>query len=89
VEFGAGLDPSRNDSESLGLRTITGYLELSYPIRLPVSSRYSLAPARSTNLTTPFTAIAPLPIPGADGLARAVMPLSSGSGFMRLQVTIP
>ncbi len=89
VEFGAELDPSRNDSEYLGLRTITGNLELSYPIRLPVSSRYSLAPARSTNLTTPFTAIAPLPVPGADGLARAVMPLSSGSGFMRLQVTIP
>jgi len=89
VEFALGLNPTIHDSDRVNLLQTGGSLELSYPIRLPISSRYTLVPALSTNLITPFIPIVPLPTLGPDGLARAVLPLTPGSGFMRLQATIP
>jgi len=92
VEFSVGLDPTRRDARKVS-SAVKDYgqgplLELAYPIRLPVSTRYSLAPAYSYDLTTPFTPFAVLPQTGPDGLARAWLPLSGDSGFLRLESTL-
>ena len=92
VEFATGLNPTLRDSRKISSAWIdnggTPALDLSYPIRLPVSSRYSLTPAYSADLTTPFAPFTVLPTTGADGLAHAVLPLSGGKGFMRLESTV-
>ena len=92
VEFAVGLDPTRRDAWKIS-SAVRDYgqgplLELAYPIRLPVSTRYSLTPAYSPDLTPPFTPFAVLPQTGPDGLARAWLSLSRERGFMRLESTL-
>lgn len=88
VEFALGLNPTLRDSDMISTRITGNALELAYPIRLPVSSRYILTPTHSANLTS-FTAVSPLPAVGVDGLAHARLPTSSARGFMRLEATVP
>ena len=92
VEFALGLNPTLSDSRKVRSRMTnpgTGpELELSYPIRLPVSVRYSLAPAYSPDLASPFAPFSVLPQTGPDGLARARLPVSAGIGFLRLESTL-
>jgi lysophospholipase L1-like esterase len=89
VEFALGLNPTLRDSWKVRSKvTAASEFELAYPIRLPVSTRYSLAPAYSPDLTTPFTPFAILPQLESDGLARARLPVSGGAGFLRLQSTV-
>ena len=88
VEFALGLNPTLRDSEMISTRITGNALELAYPIRLPVSTRYTLTSTHSANLTS-FTAIAPLPAVGMDGLAHALLPISSAPGFMRLEASVP
>jgi lysophospholipase L1-like esterase len=92
VEFALGLNPTLHDSSKITTAVVdtngSRALELAYPIRLPVSARYSLVPASSPDLTSPFTPFAVLPVPGADGLARARLPLAEQRGFLRLQSTL-
>ncbi|MCX6865411.1 MAG: hypothetical protein NTV46_04185, partial [Verrucomicrobia bacterium] len=75
VEFALGLNPTLRDSHKItsALMYNNGIpaLELAYPIRLPVSSHYALAPASSVDLTSPFIPFAVPPVPGTDGIARA------------------
>jgi hypothetical protein len=92
VEFAIGLNPTLHDSNKVRSGVFDygsgSVLELSYPIRLPVSTRYSLAPAYSADLSNPFI---PFPVPpqtGPDGLARACLSASSGKGFLRLKSVI-
>jgi hypothetical protein len=92
VEFALGLDPTRRDARKVS-SAVMDYgqgplLELAYPIRLPASTRYTLKPANSYDLTTPFTPFAVLPQTGPDGLARAWLPLSGNRGFLRLESTL-
>lgn len=89
VEFALGLNPTLRDSwKASSKKTAASEFELAYPIRLPVSTRYSLAPAYSPNLTKPFTPFSTLPSTGPDGLARARIPISGETGFLRLQSTV-
>jgi len=92
VEFALGLNPTLRDSGKIttGLvdQNAPRALELAYPIRLPVSIHYTLTPASSVDLTSPFIPISTPPVPGADGIARARLPLSGTRGFLRLQSTI-
>ena len=92
VEFAVGLDPTRRDARKVSTGVINyglgPMLELAYPIRLPLSAHYSLAPAYSQDLMAPFVQFAELPQPGSDGLARAWLPLSAGSGFLRLESSV-
>ena len=92
VEFALGLNPTLRDSNHITSAVVANgggpALELAYPLRLPVSARYALAPASATDLTAAFTPFAALPAPGADGLARARLPLAGHSGFLRLQSTL-
>lgn len=93
VEFAMGLNPALPDSRKTGTG-VRDYgqgpiFELAYPIRLPVSARYSLAPAHSPDLAGPFTPFAVLPQTGPDGLARAWLPVDAGGGFLRLQSILP
>jgi hypothetical protein len=92
VEFALGLNPALRDAAKVrsGMKNPgTGpEFELAYPIRLPVSARYSLAPAWSPDLASPFLPYSVLPQTGSDGLARARLPVSSGTGFLRLQTTV-
>jgi lysophospholipase L1-like esterase len=92
VEFALGLNPILHDSSKITTAIVdtngSRVLELAYPIRLPGSARYSLAPASSPDLTTPFTPFAVPPVPGTDGLARARLPLAGPRGFLRLQSTL-
>lgn len=89
VEFALGLNPTLRDSGKVRSKvTAAPGFELAYPIRLPVSTRYSLAPAYSPDLTTPFTPFAALPRLETDGLARARLPIRGGAGFLRLQSTV-
>ncbi len=92
VEFALGLNPTLHDSNKVR-SGVFDYgsgpaLELAYPIRLPVSTRYSLAPAYSADLTNPFTPFVILPTTGPDGLARAWLPATAGRGFLRLETVI-
>lgn|GEM_PF-441592 len=92
VEFALGMNPSLSDASTInsGIVNNSGSLalEMTYPIRLPVSSHYSLTPASSTDLSNPFTPFSLLPVPGADGLAHARLPLVGPTGFLRLQSTL-
>ena len=92
LEFACGLDPTRRDGRKVA-SALMDYgqgplLELAYPIRLPASTRYALAPAYSPDLSSPFTAFAELPQTGPDGLARAWLPVTAGRGFLRLESTL-
>ena len=92
VEFALGLNPTLRDSAKIRTRITdsgTGLeFELAYPLRLLVSTRYTLSPAYSPDLVSPFIPFSILPITGPDGLARARLPLSGGRGFLRLEATI-
>jgi lysophospholipase L1-like esterase len=89
VEFALGLNPTLRDAWKVRSQvTPAAELELSYPIRLPVSARYTLAPAYSPDLVSPFTPFSILPQLETDGLARARLPISGGTGFLRLESTI-
>lgn len=92
VEFALGLNPTLRDSRKTISSVVDNggdpMLELAYPIRLPVSAHYSLAPAWSEDLTSGFTPFAVLPTPGSDGLARAWFPVAAGKGFLRLESTL-
>lgn len=94
VEFALGLNPLLRDAcaVSSGVRETVGgrVLELAYPLRLTNSSQFTLVPAHSPDLITPFTPIMPAPMPGPDGLARAWLVIEpSGSGFLRLESIPP
>jgi hypothetical protein len=92
VEFALGLNPTLRDSHKITSALVDNNgipaLELAYPIRLPVSSHYALAPASSVDLTSPFIPFAVPLVPGSDGIARARLPLLGPKGFLRLQSTI-
>jgi hypothetical protein len=92
VEFALGLNPTLRDGHQIITSVVanggTPALELAYPIRLPASTRYALAPAAATDLTSPFTPFPVPPVPGADGLARARLPLAGTKGFLRLQSAV-
>jgi lysophospholipase L1-like esterase len=92
LEFALGLDPTVHDADRVTVRRIdyggTPALDAAYPIRLPSSAQVALTPATSTTLGSPFTPFATAPTPGADGLARAVLPLDAPRGFLRLEATI-
>lgn len=92
VEFALGLNPILRDGHKLSSAMVSHAgnpaLALVYPIRLPASAHYSLAPASSPDLSTPFVRFAIVPVPETDGLARAVLPLTGGTGFLRLESTI-
>jgi hypothetical protein len=87
VEFATGLNPTLRDGRKISTTLDAGgsALTLAYPIRLPSSARYSLTPAWSPDLVTPFEPFTVNPQPGADGLARVVLPLAGGKGFLRLE----
>jgi hypothetical protein len=89
VEFGTGMSPILRDARKVACsfrQTESGpMLELAYPIRLPASTRYSLVPAYSANLASDFIPFSEIPATGADGLARAWLPIGSGRGFLRLE----
>ncbi len=92
VEFALGLDPRLSDSGKVG-STLTAEggttaLELSYPRRLPSSSRFTLSPMFSGDLVSPFTPLAQTPTVGSDGRSRVVLPLTGDRGFLRLQSLI-
>lgn len=89
VEFSLGLNPAYRDSYKVSTGIVGNALELSYPIRLPSTTRFTLTPAWSANLTSPFTPLSPLPTTGPDGLAHARLPLTASKGFLRLQATVP
>lgn len=92
VEFAVGMNPILRDASAIssGIVNYGGSpaLELAYPIRLPFSTRYALAPASTADLASPFTPFPVLPVPGSDGLARARLPLAGPHGFLRLQSTL-
>jgi hypothetical protein len=92
VEFALGLNPTLHDARHITSGVVDNggspALELAYPIRLPASIHYALSPAFSPDLTTPFALFSVPPVPGADGIARARLPLAGSGGFMRLQSTL-
>lgn len=94
VEFALGLDPTVHDSEFVTQGVVenagTPEWQIAYPLRLPVSARFTLTPAQSTTLGG-FTPLSPVPVVGPDGKARASVPvsaLSGGAGFLRLQSVV-
>jgi len=93
VEFALGLNPTLRDADKITSAVVANggspALELAYPIRLPTSTRFTLVPAYATSLTSPFTPFAVPPLTGADGLARARLPVTGSHGFLRLQCVIP
>ena len=92
VEFALGLNPTLRDAHEITSAVVANggnpALELAYPIRLPTSIRYALAPASSADLTSGFIPFVVPPAAGADGLARARLPLAGPRGFLRLQSTL-
>jgi hypothetical protein len=74
VEFALGLNPTLRDSHKITSALVDNNgipaLELAYPIRLPVSSHYALAPASSVDLTSPFIPLHPLCRPADAGHRR-------------------
>ena len=92
MEFALGLNPTLNDAHKVRTSLVDngggGALDLAYPIRLPVSAYYSLTPAYSEDLITPFAPFTVLPPLGADGLAHAVLPLTGSRGFLRLEGSV-
>ena len=88
VEFALGLSPKRHDSERVSSGIAAGALELAYPVRVPGSTKFTLTPESSTDLTSGFTPFVTLPTPGTDGLSRARLTLGSGPGFLRLKSSL-
>lgn len=89
VEFALGLNPMVSDSDKVVSGIVAGELELAYPIRLPVSDKYTLVPESSETLNGAFTPFAVPPVPAADGLAHARLAVGSKPKFIRLKATIP
>ena len=93
VEFGAGLDPSFGDSWKIASRIVNGAsgreLELSYPIRLTSTTRFTLRPAAAVGSLSSFVPFATPPLPGMDGLARARVSATGPNAFLRLDCTLP
>ncbi|RYD67027.1 MAG: hypothetical protein EOP83_03685 [Verrucomicrobiaceae bacterium] len=93
VEFALGLNPSLRDSWKVSSRLVNGVsgreLEISYPLRLTSTTRFTLLPAAATNSLASFIPFATTPAPGADGLARARTPATSPRAFIRLNCTLP
>lgn len=92
VEFATGLNPTLHDSRLISCSEVPNgggsALDLTYPIHLPVSSRYTLKPASAKTLSAPFTPFAFLPTTGNDGRARTLLPISGQRGFLQLQSTV-
>ncbi|MEK7949243.1 SGNH/GDSL hydrolase family protein [Luteolibacter soli] len=93
LEFALGLNPSLRDSWKVSSRIVNGAggkeLELSYPLRLTSSTRFTLRPASSTGLPGTFVPFATAPAPGTDGLARARVSATGSRAFLRLNCTLP
>ena len=93
VEFGLGLNPSLRDSWKVASRIVDGaggrQLELSYPLRLTSTTRFTLRPAASAGSLDSFVPFASPPAPGTDGLARARIPATGPSAFLRLKCDLP
>lgn len=91
LEFALGLNPTKKDAElvtqSLVNHTGTPEWQIAYPIRIPASIHYNLTPAHSTTLSG-FTPLSPLPLPEADGRAKARIPITGAQGFLRLESTV-
>lgn len=91
LEFALGLNPTLDDAEFVTQGAVDhgGSLnwQIAYPIRLPTSTRYTLAPSQSTTLGG-FTPLSPLPVPGSDGRARAMIPITGTKGFLRLESAV-
>lgn len=92
LEFALGLDPTVGDSEHVTVNHIDNggspALEIAYPVRLPGSARVTLTPASTPTLDIPFTAFGSPPVPGSDGLARAILPITGDMGFLRIEANI-
>lgn len=90
LEFALGLNPAAHDSSAVSSGLVeeggTTFLELAYPTRLVSSSRYTLTPVSSNDLS--FAPLLPAPAPDADGLTRARIPVTAGQGFLQLQVEV-
>ena len=88
LEFALGLDPTRDDRESVTSGLVDGstMLELAYPQRLPASSQVTLRAMQSKDLN--FAPLVPQPTEGADGLLRAKLPVTGGKGFLRLEAEV-
>jgi lysophospholipase L1-like esterase len=89
VEFALGLNPMVSDADKVVSGIVTGELELAYPIRLPVSDKYTVVPEWSEALDGAFTPFAVPPVPAADGLAHARLTVGAKPKFIRLKATIP
>ncbi|MCW1923029.1 SGNH/GDSL hydrolase family protein [Luteolibacter arcticus] len=93
VEFGLGLNPTLSDGWKVASRLVSGTsgreLELSYPLRLTTTTRFTLRPASAANSLDPFIPFTTPPVPGADGLARARISATGPRAFLRLNCTLP
>jgi lysophospholipase L1-like esterase len=93
VEFGLGLNPSLRDSWKVATRLVSGpggsELELSYPLRLTSTTRFTLRPAASFGSLESFVPFVTPPTPGADGLARARISAAGSQAFLRLKCDLP
>ena len=93
IEFALGLNPSLGDSWKVSSQLADGTggreLELSYPLRLTSTTRFTLRPAASTGSLGSFVPFTTAPTPGPDGLARARIPATGPSAFIRLNCTLP
>jgi lysophospholipase L1-like esterase len=88
VEFATGLNPTLADGDRIRHRANLGpapVFELSFPRRLPLSTRFTLAATSAASLDAGFAPVAA--VAGADGLLRATLPVST-RGFLRLESTL-
>ncbi|MGD9420032.1 MAG: SGNH/GDSL hydrolase family protein [Verrucomicrobiota bacterium JB025] len=89
MEFALGLSPIYHDSEHLTQGTATidneDTLQIRYPFRLSASDHVSLTPTSSTDLQS-FTPVTPATT--ADGRLRATLPITSTTGFLRLEAEL-
>jgi lysophospholipase L1-like esterase len=88
TEFALGLNPRLRDAEHVRHQLTGGMLELSYPLRLTTSTRFTLMPEAATDFNVGFAPFGPAPSPGPDGLARAAFPAATPKAFLRLKTTI-
>ncbi len=87
VEFGLGLDPTYADSGFVTTGLTAAGLELSYPLRLPSTTKVVVDAQTSLTLDA-FTPLSPRPPLAADGYAHALLPWSGDQGFIRLDATL-
>ena len=87
VEFGLGLDPTYPDADFVKTDTSGGSIALTYPIRLPSTTRVTVDAETAENLTS-FTPITPRPSRGSDGYAHAELPITLDRGFLRLNCVL-